>query len=315
MLDITLRQLEYFRAAATYGSISRAAQALHLAQPSLSQQLQLLELRLGRLLLVRTSRGLVLTDAGRTFLRRAEATLAAAESAVESVRGTGASTDATVTFGTFSSAHDYLLTDLIARFRAARPNVKLRVVTQNSVETADSVRRGDLEVGLVAVPVDVRGLEVSRVVWRSEAVYVRPADSPARGPITIDEVCAAPLILPEARRGDEDPTRHLLSEHAHAAGLRIAPIVEVDAAGTVLELVARGVGHAVISLPLLHTLGYGERLGWVSLAPRLYESFVFITRAGATLSAAPAALVDIAMECLTNLPECGQNGRAACTSG
>lgn len=132
MLDITLRQLEYFRAAATYGSISRAAQALHLAQPSLSQQLQLLELRLGRLLLVRTSRGLVLTDAGRTFLRRAEATLAAAESAVESVRGTGASTDATVTFGTFSSAHDYLLTDLIARFRAARPNVKLRVVTQNS---------------------------------------------------------------------------------------------------------------------------------------------------------------------------------------
>ena len=73
---MTLQQLTYFLAAAEHGSFSRAARALFLAQPSLSEQVRALESELGVELLVRTRRGVVLTEAGRAFRPEAERVLA-----------------------------------------------------------------------------------------------------------------------------------------------------------------------------------------------------------------------------------------------
>ncbi len=69
-------------------------------------------------------------------------------------------TGGTVAFGTFGSAHHYLLGGLIEEFRRKHPSVRLRVVGQNSAEVADAVRDGHLEAGLVVLPVDDRGLDV-----------------------------------------------------------------------------------------------------------------------------------------------------------
>src|ERR687894_1651359 len=106
---MTLQQLSYFLAAAERGSFSAAAEALHMAQPSLSEQIRRLEAELGVPLFTRAGRRLELTEAGRMLQPHAERTLAAAEEAVESVKQVRTLTGGTVTFGTFGSAHHYLL--------------------------------------------------------------------------------------------------------------------------------------------------------------------------------------------------------------
>src|SRR5918998_5572613 len=203
---MTLQQLRYFLAAADLGSFSAAAEDLLLAQPSLSEQIRRLEGELGVPLFVRAGRRLALTEAGRLFRPHAERTLADADAAMASVRDVRGLTGGTVSFGTFGSAHHYLLGGLVQEFRRRHPQVRIRVVGQNSAEVADEVREGRLEAGLAVLPLDHRGLEV-RPALQEEVFYVSADERRLREPVTIETLAAAPLILSDARWGTEDPTR------------------------------------------------------------------------------------------------------------
>jgi DNA-binding transcriptional LysR family regulator len=290
---VTVQQFAYFLAAAEHRSLSAAAQACFIAQPSLSEQIRRLERELGVALFVRTNRGLVLTDAGRLLVPRAERAVAAVRDAEDAVRGVRALVSGTVSLGTFSSAHHYILGDVVAEFRSRYPGVRMRIVGHNSVGVADAVRAGQLEAGLVALPVDDRGLDVGTTVWTSEAVYVSAEPSRLTAPLTIEQLSSAPLILPEAQWGNDDPTRRQLLERAQLAGRVIEPIVEVESPAAALDLAARGVGDTVVSRPLITLLDLSDRLGWVSLDPPLHESFAFITRRATTPSPATAALIEM----------------------
>jgi DNA-binding transcriptional LysR family regulator len=299
---VTLQQLTYFVAAVRLGSLSAAAEALHIAQPSLSEQIRRLEGELGVPLFVRTNRRLVLTEAGALLLPRAQATLAAAGEARDSVRGVRAIESGTVAFGTFSSAGHLILEELIAAFHARYPLVDIRIVGLNSSEVADAVRDGRLEAGLVALPVDDRGLDVGRAAWTVEAVYLSAEASRTARPPAARELAAARLILPEARWGNSDPTRNQLLERLQGAGLALAPAIEVESPALALSLAARGLGDTIASRALVRSLGLADALHAVSLDPPLYEAFSFITRRGAHLSPATRALVGLAAEQLRRLP-------------
>jgi DNA-binding transcriptional LysR family regulator len=293
---VTLQQLRYFLAAVERGSVSAAAEACFVSQPSLSEQLRRLEQGLGVALFVRTNRGLLLTDAGRLLVPRAERAVAAARDAEEAVRAAGAIVSGTVAFGTFSTAHHLALGAAIAAFRERHPGVRLRVLSRNSTEIGDAVRRGELEAGLVALPLDDRGLEVGGRVRESEAVYVTADRGRLDAPRSIQQLAAAQLVLPEVSAGDDDPTRRQLRERAAAAGVRLEPVVEVESPAAALDLVVRGVGDTIASLALIGELGLADRLAWVSLEPPLVERFVVVTRRGAQLSAATAALLALVEE-------------------
>src|SRR3954447_25550552 len=154
---MTNQQLAYFLAAAAYGSFSAAADALHLAQPSLSEQVRRLEDELGVELFARTTRGLTLTEAGRTLRPEAEAALAAVDRAPQSVLDVRELLAGTVTMGILARPPSESAARVVQRFRAEHPGVRLRLVGQNSVEVADAVRNGDAEAGLGALPVDDAG--------------------------------------------------------------------------------------------------------------------------------------------------------------
>src|SRR5919199_1852460 len=224
---MTLQQLTYFLAAAEAGSFSAAAEELHMAQPSLSEQIRRLEAELGVPLFARAGRGLVLTEAGRLLRPRAERTLAAAREAAESVREVRDLVGGTVAFGTFGSAHHYLLGGLVQDFRARHPHVRVRAVGQNSAEVADAVRDGDLEAGLIVLPVDDRGLEV-RPALDEELLYVSADEKRLRQPMTIEALAEAPLILYDARWAAVDPMRRQLRERAQRAGVTLEPQIEVE---------------------------------------------------------------------------------------
>src|SRR5918992_2502395 len=199
---MTLQQLTYFLAATEHGTFSAAAESRFMAQPSLSDQIRRLEAELGVPLFARVGRGLELTEAGRLLRPPAGRTVAAAREAAESVREVRELTGGTVSFGTFGSAHHYLLGGLVQDFRARHPNVRVRVVGQNSVEVADAVREGRLEAGLVGLPVDDRGLDV-RPAMREEILYVSAQPRRVRERMTIERLASAPLILYDARWGSD----------------------------------------------------------------------------------------------------------------
>jgi LysR family cyn operon transcriptional activator len=290
---MTLQQLVYFLAAADAGSFSAAAEELHMAQPSLSEQIRRLEAELGVALFARAGRGLTLTEAGRLLIPHAQRTLAAADEAADSVREVRDITGGTVAFGTFGSAHHYLLGGLVQEFRARHPNVRVRVVGQNSAEVADAVRDGGLEAGLVVLPVDDRGLDV-RPAMREELLYVSADPLRLREPMTTERLAEAPLILYDARWANEDPTRRQLRERAQRAGVKIEPQIEVEYQTAALDLAARGLGDTVAPDSILIARGYSRRLSGVPFDPPLYDTFAFITRRDAHLSPATREFMAIA---------------------
>jgi DNA-binding transcriptional LysR family regulator len=290
---MTLQQLRYFLAAADHGSFSAAAQSLLMAQPSLSEQIRRLESELGVALFARAGRRLALTEAGRMLRPHAERTLAAAEEAADSVKEVRTLTGGTVSFGTFGSAHHYLLGGLVQDFRRRHPDVRVRVVGQNSAEVADAVREGSLEAGLVALPVDDRGLEI-RPSIREEDHYVSASPQRTAAPKSIEEIAAAPLILYDARWGQQDPMRRQLAERAQRAGVRIEPQIEVEYLTAALDLAARRLGDTIAAPSVLVTRGFSRTLTSVSLDPPLYETFAFIMRRNAQLSPATRAFMELA---------------------
>jgi DNA-binding transcriptional LysR family regulator len=290
---MTLQQLTYFLAAAEHGSFSAAAESLFMAQPSLSEQIRRLEAELGVALFARGGRGLELTEAGRLFRPHAERTVAAAQEAAESVREVRDITGGTVAFGTFGSAHHYLLAGLLQDFRTQYPNVRVRAIGQNSAEVADAVRDGQLEAGLVALPIDDRGLDV-RPAMREEVLYVSADAERLLEPMTIERLAAAPLILFDARFGADDPMRRQLRERAQQAGVKLEPQIEVEYVTAALELCARGLGDTVTSQQMIRARGLSRRLAGVRFDPPLYDTFAFITRRNAHLSPASREFMRLA---------------------
>jgi len=300
---VTLQQLMYFLATAEHGSFTAAADVLHLARPSVSEQIANLEAELGVALFVRAGRRLELTDAGRLLRPEAERTLAAADEAASVVGRARTLQGGTAALGTFSTAHHLLLPGLIEAFARRHPMVSVRVVGENSAQLAEAVRAGRLEAGLVALPINDDGLEVSAAIAEFDVVYATAEPAALRDPITIDRLAERRLVLPEARWGDEDPTRRQLAERAQRAGVTIRPRIEVQDASASLELAARGLGDTLVTAALLDVLGFHDRLSSRPLDPPLRETFAFIQRRSGRLSPATRALMTLTEHHLVGLAE------------
>jgi DNA-binding transcriptional LysR family regulator len=298
---MNLQQLQYGLAAIEHGSFSAAAESLHLAQPSLSEQVRRLEAELGVALFQRVGRGLVLTEAGRALRPHAEAALASVERVRESVGAIRELRGGLAAFGTFGTARTYLGTDLVEDFRGSHPDVRVRIVGQNSSDTVEAIRAGELEAGLVVLPIDDRGLIV-RPAMRDEVLYVSTDAARLRRPMTIARLASAPLILSEASWGSQDPTRRQLSELAQREGVSIEPQIDVEDVEVALELAARGLGDTIAPRGMLRRLA-PERLGWAPFADPIYETFAFTWRRGAQLSPATRQFMTFAERRLEAIDE------------
>jgi DNA-binding transcriptional LysR family regulator len=299
---LTLQQLQYFIAAFRHGSFSGAAEELHMAQPSLSEQVRRLEAELGVRLFHRVGRGLKPTEAGNALRPHAERTLDAAEAARESVVAVRELRGGMATFGTWGTARYYPGVDLVAEFRRRHPTVRVRVVGQNSSEVVEAVRTGELEAGMIALPIDDRGLDVQPIM-RDEIVYVSSDPARVRHPVTIEALAEAPLILPDASWGSEDPTRRQLAELGQRIGVSIQPEIDVEDVEAAIELAARGLGDTIVARGILLAMGrrVPKRLGWVPFDEPIYDTFAFIARTNAPLSPASREFLSLARERLSEL--------------
>ncbi len=299
---MNLQQLRYFLAAAEHGSFTAAARSLYIAQPSLSEQVRQLEGELGVDLFARVGRGIALTEAGRAFRPEAERVLAGVEQARDAVRDVRELRGGTLSFGMFGTASGYLIADLVGDFRKRYPDVRLRLVGQNSSLVADAVRAGRLEAALVVLPVDDDGLEL-RPVHREELVVVSRSPERLGEAMTIERLAELPLVLYDAEYGWADPMRRQLAERAQLAGTTLTPAIEVEDLEAAIQLAARGIGDTVVARAVLGTVRGTRSLHAVSFAEPLWETFSFIARRDAPVSPATRAFIELVERRLARLGE------------
>lgn len=293
---MSLTQLRAFVAAATLGTFTAAATELKMSQPAISDLIRRLEQELRTTLFHRGARTLILTTAGEQLLTHATQAVTSADLGREAVSSQLSLKGGIATFGVLRNADYYLRADLAARFRRQYPNVHIRLVGQNSAETAAAVAAGDLEAGMVTLPIDDHGLDVMPLA-RDEILYITADSGRAASPRTIEDFCAAPLVLYDAHHATTDPARRQLNERAQLAGLRIEPSIEVEYLSTAISLVAQGFGDSIICRAALATLTH-TGLHTTTFNQPLYDTLALIKRRGAVLSPATREMATLALTSL-----------------
>ncbi|SEG34471.1 DNA-binding transcriptional regulator, LysR family [Thermomonospora echinospora] len=291
----TLHQFRCFLTALEHGSFTAAAAALGYAQPSVSEQVRLLEQQLDTVLFRRAGRGLVPTEAAWALRPHAVAALKAADEAVRAVSSVRGMLTGTVRFGIFKTAHFYFGADLVADVLERHPQVRLELVGQNSAETLDQLRRGRLEAALAALPGDDEEMAVTAEM-RDELVYVSADPGRVREPVTAAVLTAHPLVLPDVTWREEDTTRLLLAHIARSGGHVLRPRVEVEYLEAALEVAARGLADTVCWRGVMHRMEgrLPPGLHWAPLDPPQHERFALVHRPVAELSPATRMVIDLA---------------------
>jgi DNA-binding transcriptional LysR family regulator len=239
------RQLEYFLAIVEHGGFSKAAAALHVAQPSLSQAMANLEADLGVALFHRVGRGVVLSEAGQELLepsRRVLRDLAAVRDTAAALAGLHGGT---VEVATMPSPGIEPLTTLIHRFTELHPSVT--VSTQAAFtpdEVLSLVRSGACELGLLgsATPVHPAGLDVLHVEDQPFVVVAAPGGA-VEDDVTIRPEDLAGQKLIASRTGS---LMRSIVDDVTAGGTGTEIVTVVDHRTSILPLVLTGVGVAVL---------------------------------------------------------------------
>jgi DNA-binding transcriptional LysR family regulator len=147
-----IRQLRYFLTIADEGSITKAAEKLHMSQPPLSQQLKLLETELGVQLFERNTRNITLTDVGEALLYRTRQILDLFELTKNEVMDIHAGLDGTLSIGTVSSAGATFLPNIMQRFHQMYPRVNFEILDEDSDKIMEMLTHGMIDLGIIRTP-------------------------------------------------------------------------------------------------------------------------------------------------------------------
>ncbi len=293
----TIAQLRAFRTAAVSGSFTAAATELAMTQASVSELIRRIEDDYGVALFRRGGRRLTLTSAGTELLPFAEQAVAAADSGGNALRSLRSLGGGVATFGLLRNADHYTLSELIQEFHRRYPKVRVRLVGLNSVEVAMAVANGQLEAGLVVLPIDDEGLKVTPLL-RDEVLYASAAPERVSRPMTTRRLAKAPLILYDAHYGWTDPTRRQIADRAQLEGVRIEPMIEVEHVELALNLVARGVGDTIVARAVANSAVCPPNVTTVPFEQPLWDTIALIQKRSTVLSPATREISRLAQEML-----------------
>ncbi|CAA7616549.1 Transcriptional regulator [Candidatus Terasakiella magnetica] len=245
-----LRQLKYFIGIVEHGSLTRAAEALRVAQPALSLHLRRLEEEFGCTLVHRTARGVVPTESGQRLAVRAAAVLEQMSGLRDEIRGMEAAPSGPAVIGIPTSLGPLLTVPLALEIRKRFPAIHLRVVEGLSGHMLEWVLSGSVDMALVFGAEHPPGL-ATRFIARERLALVGAKDDAllaGRKQVELDFVLGLPLILPGRPHG-------VRSEVERAAAQRKASlnvVMEIDALTQIKALVAEGAGYTVLSERYAH---------------------------------------------------------------
>lgn len=299
-----LKQLKAFSTLAEFGSFSRAAGMLGIAQPVLSRQIKALETELGVELVYRNGRGVVLTEAGKLLQEYATGLLETAGRARTEIAAMRTSPRGTIVIGMPPSVGLVLTIPLVESFRARFPMMSMRLMEGFSGHVLEWLLTGKIDVAVLYDSPRMSNLRSEPLV-QDELFLLGPAgdpNAPPPGPLAAAELARIPLIMPSPPHGLRMLVDARLGEHG------IVPRVEleIDAMPSTLTLVERGVGYTILSYSTVHHLVQAGRIrAWPIVDPGLTRRLILATSSQRPTTTATRALVTLVRAQIHDLIESG----------
>lgn len=237
-----LRQLKYFVRIAELESMTKAADALFIAQPALSMQMRGLEEELGVQLFVRHARGVRLTEAGQQFFQRAMRIIGDVEAAKRLKPESGDFQDRPVRLGINPSIAPDLVARILTDAAEAMAETAISIVEGSSDHLSQWLRGGDLDLAIIYFAPDEADDITLDPLLRDDLMFFTQTGGTLGETYAFEEVLAHPLVLqPRTHR-----LRGVVEEAAAAAGR--APFVpfEIQSVSIVLDLVERGFASSIL---------------------------------------------------------------------
>ncbi|MFC8516139.1 LysR family transcriptional regulator [Streptomyces sp. NPDC057257] len=256
------QQLQYFVAVAETRHFTRAADLVHVAQPSLSQQIKALERELGADLFLRARGNITLTDAGEALLPLARRILADADTARHEVQELVQLRSGRVRLGATPSLCTGLLPDVLRAFHDRYPGIRLLIEEGGSHDLVRELARGALDLALVVLPLPTPSPALTTVeLLREDLVVVSSPEAPAPGgpgrrTVRIADLEGERLVM--FRHGYD--LRELTVAACRAEGFEPAFAVEGGEMDAVLGFVRAGLGVAVVPRMVATRTGRGLRV-------------------------------------------------------
>ena len=238
------RRLKNFVAVVETGSIARAAQQLHVAQPALSVQMRQLEDLVGCQLLSRSSRGVVPTAAGLEFCRRAKETLKMVDALRSVGREEASAPSGHVVIGTAASAANMIAVPFVNALRERYPAITLELLESPGVYLGEMLLRGRIDIAVLLGEYSSSGMQVLPVLQEDLFVIGLPAQD---GEIDLRRLHGAALVMP-AR---PNSLRNLLDAACAERGVVPHVVTEVSSPYTMVQLVRAGIGATVLPWSML----------------------------------------------------------------
>lgn len=292
-----LNQLRAFCAVVENKSFSKAGEALHLSQPTVSIQINSLERELGARLLDRQGREVTTTGAGAVLYHHARRILQAvneAEQAIEQLKGL---MKGGLTMGASTIPGEYILPSLLAKFKGKYPGIGINLVIGDTKEIVEKVTEAEVEIGVVGTREKSDKLVFTSFITE-KLVLIAPVNrSWLQGEaVTVEDLKKVPFILRESGSG----TRATVKQKLHEAGVReedLNVVMILGSTAAVKRAVESGAGVSLISERAIEK---EIRLGLVRKIPvkdlDLDREFFIVYRRGRSLSPATEALLQFLEE-------------------
>jgi LysR family hydrogen peroxide-inducible transcriptional activator len=261
-MDLKLKDLRYLVALADQRHFGRAAARCYVSQPTLSAQLKKLEESLGVQLIERTPNNVTLTAAGEEIVARARRIVEASDEVVALARTQRDPLGGRLRVALLPTIGPYLLPHVTPLIRKSLPRLELRLYEYQTAPMLEKLHAGELDLGILALPVDLAGLE-ARELYREPFVVALPERSPlaAKDSVRVADLKGETLLLLEEGHCLRDQALEVCSR----AGVRDPQDFRATSLETLRQMVATGAG--VTLLPELAVRGAYRSARGVLLKP------------------------------------------------
>lgn len=300
-----LRQLRYFVAIVDHGSLSRAARVLHIVQPALTQQIQLLEDELGALLLHRSAQGMQPTDAGKIFYEHAQAILKQIADVKSAVMQSTDRPSGTVALGIPQSASGALALPLLSAVRSTYPDIVLQLTEELTGNLTEQLRSGRLNLAILFDDGQLSGFQLKPMV-EEEMMFITRADSQfsnKKKTITLEKALQATLILPSVAHG----VRPRIESVVRQAGLQIDQVIDITSIAILKSAIMADMGATILPVsPFLAEIERGEMRATPISGAQLSRSVVLCSSKNIPLTNAALALEKLVLNVAHDLCASGR---------